>query len=271
MTKNLNRRRRALIASIAMLCACGAYLEPAHAASASAQIQTSGAGLVSKVAPGEFLPLSVKLLNFGNKNKVDVTVSYEIADARGKAIYGAKETVAVETTANFIKTIQIPFDAAPGRYTAKSFIVYPDQASPAATEFPFVVERKIFGLFESEFYLYGGFVLLTSIATGIASHLWIKRRRATRLVTMDYPDIPRAERIFYEILSDTIMQMRSRVGDEALYIAENIDGLKIDGKNGRILALTERPSKVIAALISEYEKLLGKKVSISFRKEEKDL
>jgi hypothetical protein len=61
------------------------------------------------------------------------------------------------------------------------------------------------------------------------------------------------------------MQMRGRVGDQALEIASHIDGLKIDKETGRVLDLTEPPAKIIATLVSEYEKLLGKKVSFSFR------
>jgi hypothetical protein len=262
---NNSRRRASIIrAALISILYLGCFA-PANTPAAP-QVQTTGAGLVSKVAPGEFLPLSVKLVNFGASNRVDVGISYEIIDARGFKIYSAKDTVAVETTANFIKTIQIPFDAAPGRYIARSSIVYPDQTAPAATEFPFAVERKILGFFQSEFYFYGGITLLISAIAGIASHLWVRRRRATRLEFMDYSDIPGNMRTFYEILSDTIIQMRQRVGDDALFIAANIDGLKIDAKTGRVLALTEKPSKIIATLVSEYEKVLGKKVSFSFRK-----
>lgn len=232
----------------------------------NSRIDTTGAGLVSKVAPGEFLPISVKLSNFGNRNKVDVTISYKITDLENKAIYSATETVAVETTASFVKTIQIPFETIPGRYIAKSSITYQNQLVPATTEFPFIVERKVFGLFQNNFYLYGGTILLISSIVGIVSHLYIRRRRAMRFTPFDYSDIPHDKRTFFEILSDTIVGMRERVGDDALVIASNIDGLKIDKETGRVLALTEHPSKIIATLVSEYEKLLGKKVSFSFRK-----
>ena len=66
------------------------------------------------------------------------------------------------------------------------------------------------------------------------------------------------------------MQMRDRVGDSALIIASNIDGLKIENETGKVLSVTGRPGKIVADLVSEYEKLLGKKVSFSFRKEKTD-
>ena len=92
-----------------------------------------------------------------------------------------------------------------------------------------------------------------------------------RITPFNYPDISHDKRIFYEIISDTIMQMRQRAGDDALNIALQIDGLKIDKDNGRVVSLTEQPSRIIATLVSEYEKLLGRKVSFSFRREKMDL
>lgn len=262
-----NRRWGFFIIIIASIYFFGAGCFVPVNADTAGQAQTDGAGFVSKVAPGELFPFSVKLINFGSRNRVDVAISYEIIDVRGLAIYSAKETVAVETTANFIKTIQIPFEAVPGRYVAKSSIVYPDQSAPATTEFPFVVERKIFGLFQGDFYLYGGITLLVGGIAWIISRLLIRRYRASRFPLIDYSDIPRDKRIFYEILSDTIIQMRERVGDDALSIAADIDGLEIDKNGGRVLAITESPSKIIATLVSEYEKLLGKKVSFLLRRE----
>lgn len=231
------------------------------------RVETANAGLTGKVAPGELLPISVKLSNFGGGKRVDVLFRYEIFTVTGEKIYGSDETAAVETTANFVKMIQIPFGTVPGIYTVKASIIYEGQLVPAITNFPFTVERKFFGLFQSDFFLYGGITLLVSFLMFLFGHELIKRRRGARFTLFDYSDIPHDKRIFYEILSDTIMQMRARVGDDALLIATNIDGLKIDAETGRVLALTSSPSKIIATLVSEYEKLFGKKVSFSLRRE----
>ncbi|HUC88602.1 MAG TPA: hypothetical protein VMR49_01040 [Candidatus Paceibacterota bacterium] len=243
---------------------CAVFYAPANIYAAP-EVQTTSAGLISKVAPGELLPISVKLLNFGNGSKVDVSISYKITDMEGKAIYSAEETVAVETTATFIKTIQIPFGTIPGQYIAESSIAYNNQVAPATAQFSFTVEKKIFGLFQSDFYLYGGILILVSIIVGVISHFWIKRRRTMRFAPEDYSDIPHGERVFYELISDTVMGMRAQVGESALDIAKQIDGLVIDEKTGRVLKLTAKPSKVVAELVSGYEKALGKKVSFSFR------
>jgi len=228
-------------------------------------VDTSSAGLIVKVAPGEILPISVKLSNFGGGSRVDVLIKYSIFSSGGIEIYSTSETVAVETTANFVKTIQVPFGTAPGIYSAKTSIVYQGQLVPATTQFSFTVERKIFGIFQSDFFLYGSMTILAGVLMFSLGHAFVKRRRLARFAPSDYSSIPRDQRIFYEILSDTIMGMRERVGDDAVKIASDIPGLEIDQETGRILALKDKPSKIIATLVSEYENLLGKKVSFSFR------
>lgn len=222
----------------------------------------------ARVAPGELLPVPVKLSNFGSNNRIDVLIEYSILSNTGEEIYTTQETVAVETTANFVKTIQIPFDTTPGIYTARTSITYKGQLVPATSQFSFTVERKIFGLFQSDFYLYGGITLFLIILALLLGGALIKQHRKVRSALLDYSDVPHDKRIFYEIISDTVTQMRQRVGDEAIVIASNIPGLKIDKRSGRVLAMTDQPSKIIAKLVSDYEKLLGKKVSFSLRREE---
>jgi hypothetical protein len=237
----------------------------------NAKIETTSAGLTVRVAPGELLPISVKLLNFGGGRRVDVTITYSIFDQNGAQIYATSETVAVETTATFVKTIQVPFEASPGRYTAKASLVYQDQVVPATTQFPFVVERKIFGLFQSNFIMYSGITLVIVLLAVISTNLLLRRRRNSHLLhsPMDYSDVPGGKRVFFEIISDTILQMRLKVGDPAIDVASHIPGLKIDEKTGRVLDITDNPSKVIASLVAGYEKYLGQKVSFSFRENQK--
>jgi hypothetical protein len=267
MMKILGLEQRSAIKCSAMLSLlCVACLAPTllHAAS---EVQTTSAGLASKVAPGELLPISVKLVNIGgNSNEADVTLTYKIVDSQGNVINSATDTVAVVTTASFVRTIQIPANTPPGQYKAESSILYKGQVAPATSGFSFTVERKIFGLFQGDFYLYGGIMLLVAAIAAIVSRSWIHRRRSTRLEPIDYSDIPGDKRVFYELISDTVMGMRQQVGEKALEIVKQIKGITIDERTGRVLTLTEKPSKVIAELVSEYEQALGKKVSFSFRK-----
>ena len=230
------------------------------------EVRTSSGNLVTRVAPGELLPISVKLINFGGGKRVDVTIDYFVLNERGDTVLQEKETVAVETTANFIKIIQIPRDVPPGSYTAEARITYQGQKVPATANYQFTVERKIAGMFVSQFLIYGTVTIIVGIMGAVASRLIKKKLRVSRLAPHEYPEITKEERIFYEIISDIIAQMRYRVGDKALDIARGIDDLIIDEGNGKVLKVKKSPAKIIALLILKYEKLLGQKVSFAIRR-----
>ena len=226
----------------------------------SKELQTTGEVLISRVAPGEFLLLSVALLNFGDGLQVDAIINYEIFDIHNNKILSENETVTIGTTARFAKLIQIPQDTPPGEYIARSSVLYQDHLVPSATQFSFMVEQKIVGMFLSQFILYVSIAIGLSIVFAVICRLVIKRQRLSRLIPHDYGQIPRNKRLFYEVISDAIMQIRRRVGDEAFDIVAGIDGLKVD-ENGRVLAIEKRPSKILASLVLAYEKSLGEKLN----------
>jgi hypothetical protein len=208
-------------------------------------------------------------LNFGSQQRVDVTLTYKIFDSGNQEVFSQTDTVAVETTASFVKQIQLPYDFAPGQYSLVSNLLYQGQMAPATSRFAFTVERKFFGLFLGDLLWLCG--IIAFIFVGNAALIWILRAPIQRrgFAMHDYSDKPREERIYYEIVSDTIAQMRQRAGDRALDVALRTEGLMIDGKTGRVLRLTENPAKVVAGLVSGYEKAFGKKVSFSLRENKK--
>jgi len=234
---------------------------PINAATISSEFKSGN----SRIAPGEFLPVSVKLVNFGSQKRIDVIVNYKILDANNKEIYLESETVAVETTASFIKRIQLPYTIKHGLYTLVSSLNYPYQKQPAVSKFPFLVEEKIGGFFKSDLILYSiAFVLVILIAI-VLTYLLAGVGRKRRVIFHDYSDKSKEQMIYYEMLSDIISEMRLRIGDDALEIAKNIPDLEINGKNGLIINIKNEPAKIIALLISRYEKLLGKKISFGLR------
>ena len=105
--------------------------------------------------------------------------------------------------------------------------------------------------------------LVSILAIAIVSALIGKRyakKRVVRNAPLEYEKIPARERIFYEIASDIIAQIRYRIGGRALELAGAVQGLKIDERTGRVLAMTKDPAEVIAMLIYHYEKFLGTKI-----------
>lgn len=219
----------------------------------------------SVVAPGDFLTVSVKLVNFGSQNRVDVVSSYKIFDNLDKEVYSESETVAVDTTASFIKRIHLPQDILPGFYTAKVILQYPYQVDPAESEFQFEVEEEILGVFKSHLILYFIILFIFVVCIIFVTYLFVGRKKSTAIIFHDYSNKPKTEIIYYEILSDIISQMRLRAGDDALEIAKNIPDLEINEKNGNIINIKNNPAKIIALLISRYEELLGQRVSFGLR------
>lgn len=69
-----------------------------------------------QVAPGGELLTSIKLINVGSAGRVDVFLDYQIIGPENKVVLKKRETVAVETQANFVRTFDIPSDAKPGAY-----------------------------------------------------------------------------------------------------------------------------------------------------------
>lgn len=228
------------------------------------QLGTSSTNLVTRIAPGEQLPIAVKLTNFGSQQRVDVTINYRVLDANNKAVLTGSETVAVETTASFIKLMQIPHDFSSGQYTVETSIAYPGQKVPATSSYQFSVERKFAGIFLSDLTFYGIILLLVGIIFAVISRLIMKKRRIGRFTPHEYPKIPARDRMFYEMISDIIMQMRYRVGDKAVDIANNVEGLIIEQDSGRVLEIKKAPAQIIALLISNYEKSLNQKISFAF-------
>ncbi len=222
--------------------------------------------LLGKVAPGELLPVSVKLLNVSGTRRLDVQVYYSVLSHENESIYSSSETVAVETTASYVKMVQIPYYIIPGVYNVRVTIKYDGQTVPATSHFPFTVEKKIGGIFQTTILTYVALALLSALFLAIALVIFRKKyHNRSRLSPIEYSDVPNNMRTFYEIISDTIMDMRQRVGDQAIVIANRIEGLKIDPESGKVLSVSTNPSKIIAELVAEYERELGKKVSFLFR------
>ncbi len=270
LKKHLKKLKLPVLAGLALIILIAGYGYPVLAVdSKTAEVKTSGEGLVSRVAPGEILPISVKLINFGGGRRVDVTIDYQILDSNNVVVLTESETVAVETTASFVKNIQIPYDLPPGRYTAASDIIYEGQEVPATSEFQFTVERKIAGIFVSQLIIYGIITILVGIVFAVVSRLIIKRRRS-RYTPQEYLDVPKQDRLFYEIISDIIMQMRCQIGDKALEMAGNIDGLVINKESGRVLKINKDPTELVTLLFIQYQKQTGKKMKFLPRKTDRE-
>ena|SRR6185436_5032561 len=118
--------------------------------------------------------------------------------------------------------------------------------------------------------------LIIAISLGVGAAVacadYSRSRRYGLMIEFHYGDKPANEIIYYEMLSDVIQQMRHKIGDEALKIACNIPGLKINPKNGYIYHIApEHSAKIISTLIAHYEKITEKPISFKVRNKKKHL
>ncbi|MEX2054047.1 MAG: hypothetical protein WD883_00675 [Candidatus Colwellbacteria bacterium] len=217
-----------------------------------------GTTLISKIAPGELMPITVKLVNFGTSERVDVQIFYQMQDQDGRAIVTEHETVAVHTSAIFSKVIQIPFQTMSGQYTITASAYYPDQTTLANSSLSIDVERKLFGLFISELKEYSWYMGIAMLSI-VALIYILFRRTAQSKAQGEYRFVGRRLRLFYQILDDMVSQATKEIGDHAVFIANRIDGLKVS-KKGRVVSIDGDPARIISELASLYEKELGIKV-----------
>jgi hypothetical protein len=179
-----NKRSARLVSFLASVLVVFCTLWIVHHVSAnslihneSARVETSSGGLESKVVPGGKLPISVKLSNFGGNGKTDVLITYNIINEKGNVIFTENETVAVETTASFIKTLVIPADAHSGIYIAQATVSYAGQTVPASTEFPFFIESRFFAITHNWFIVETAIAILVGVIIGIVGRTFHKRYR----------------------------------------------------------------------------------------------
>jgi hypothetical protein len=244
---------------------CALFMLVIPLVSHAQSIQANSAIVSARIAPGESMPVRVQLSNFGSSSRVDATITYQVTDSTGLTVVSENETVAVETTATFIHTLTLQANTLPGSYKLLVSVAYSGQIAPAVSSYQFTVERKILGVFISDFLKYG-FITLVSILF-VLGLVWIfERYHHNRQLGHDYSHVPSKTRIYYEIIGDVIQQMRLHEGDTALKMATEVGGLHIDPNTGKVIEIDGDPATVVASLVSEYEQVFGKKINLSFAK-----
>jgi hypothetical protein len=78
------------------------------------------------ILDGESVWVTLKLLNLASKGRIDVVLKYEIINSDKEVIFSKSETVAIETTASFVRQIEIPKDSPKGKYNLIAKVIYSD-------------------------------------------------------------------------------------------------------------------------------------------------
>ncbi|MCX6739610.1 MAG: hypothetical protein NTZ49_00070 [Candidatus Parcubacteria bacterium] len=207
------------------------------------------------IAPGESLPINIKLLNMGGSGRVDVQLAYRVLDVANNLISEESETVAVETTASFIKQVKIPSNIKPGRYFLLADLKYADQEVPAIAKIPFQVEFKFLGLFLNQLAILGAIISVGIILVWLLIY-FINRPRKIIISRFDYKKVPVNLKPYYELISDIILTMQLHLGDKAVKIANKIMGLRISDQ-GEVLEIKKEPAEIVTLLTVAFQKNLN--------------
>jgi len=101
--------------------------------------------ITKEVIAGEKLKYQVTLYNLGLTKKVDVLINYTVKRAEtDELIAYDKETMAIETSSSFLRTITIPEPTEPGLYTIEAFVWYENQTASSVSSFSVVSPPWIF-------------------------------------------------------------------------------------------------------------------------------
>jgi hypothetical protein len=129
-----------------------------------------------KIEAGTELLASIKLVNLGSAGRIDVLLDYEVMDFNHNTILEKKETVAVETQANFVRTFAIPPNSAPGEYVLHARMIYAD-GKEAAADHSFEVIKKANEIDFRKHYLFAAIVIALAVIIflGIKSRYFIEK------------------------------------------------------------------------------------------------
>lgn len=221
------------------------------------------------IEAGERFYFEIEIKYPENPSRKDLRLLYEIKKD-DELIAKSKVLKAIETQASFVDFIVIPESAKTGLHIITVEVTdYEDLRKEVSASF-YVAEGRGVQIRKYFLILLGAVIfvgLLGLIQIYIVRSI---RKRPSRLTPHEYPKVPKRDRLFYEIISDTIMQMRYRVGEKAIKIAQNIDGLLVDKNNGKVLEIKKDPAKIIALIVLRYEQHLGKKISFAVRRADKE-
>lgn len=91
---------------------------------ASAQLDLTIPESHKELLAGESILTSIKIINFENVERIDVGIEVYVENNEGEYISGSTETVAIQTQANFVRTIKLPDNLKEGEYKAKVKLTY---------------------------------------------------------------------------------------------------------------------------------------------------
>ena len=127
--------------------------------------------ITKEIKSTDNLIFNVKIFNLGRLPKYDISLTYTVSNENtNEIIYQQTETMAVETSLDFPKTIQIPEETAPGKYMLQVVATYDNETAIAKDQFTIIKTEET----RLSLYLILFLIILTVL---IASILYRKKKK----------------------------------------------------------------------------------------------
>lgn len=99
-------------------------------------------GNYKSASAGDEILTSIRITNLAAEAREDVYLDFWVEDSSGNSMLNNRETVAVETTANFVRSFELPESLVVGDYTAHASVTdFDGKSSAASTNFS-IAEKK---------------------------------------------------------------------------------------------------------------------------------
>jgi len=209
------------------------------------------------IAPGDEILVETILDQFRFNKKTDVVVNYEVKDQDMGSILKQHQTVAIETQASFLKTIDLPQDIPTGRYTLFNSIQNLDSTILATANTSFEVAKPSPGYSESKniFIITHRSIVVLCLIAGLTILLGILLMNKKKVPTS--PHNIKEKNISYRDLVETIVKQNSFFGgDKSITLANEVKGLSVSQK-GDVIKMCGNGLETIKSLIRLYRLSIG--------------
>lgn len=211
------------------------------------------------VEAGERFYFELEIKYPENPIRKDLRLEYEIRK-EGELIAQSKVLKAIETQASFMDFIVIPESAEGGMHNIKVVISdYEDLKEEVSASFH--VKKSGNEQLKTYFYILMGVIILVGVMVGIQILVSRKLRTLIKVSSSSGGMKSKDEKVYHDFIGGIVKQMYSNIGDNALQVANKVDGLKVDAKTGKIIDIKGNPAAIAATLVSKYQKISGNKIS----------
>jgi hypothetical protein len=115
-----------------------------------------------QVAAGDKIWFTTKLLNLADVGRRDVTLTYKVTDNKQNVLVSKSETVAVQTQASFVGSLEIPQNAPTGDYILSVFLNSVGESRGIETQSSFRIVKNATDK-KPYYYIGGGIIALVII------------------------------------------------------------------------------------------------------------